>query len=154
MENSLPAAHGLSSTRATISGMTSPARITGHRVADPDILLPDLIFVMEGGAADRDAADTDRLEDGYRGQDAGAADIAEDIEHLGGGASGGEFIGDGPAWVPLAESQLVPPGQTVHLDNHAIDLEAESVPPFCKLGVVGKRRVNIAYLPVQPPVDR
>ena len=44
-------------------------------VAVADVLARDLVLVVQGGAADDDAADGDRLQLGHRRQRAGAADL-------------------------------------------------------------------------------
>ena len=53
-----------------------------HGIAEPDVLALDVVFVVQGGAGDHDAADGDRLERGHRCERAGAPHLHRDPDHL------------------------------------------------------------------------
>ena len=63
-----------------------------NSIADPDILSPDLIPVVERGAGDRNPADLYRLKDRKRSDNPGPADTALNIPDYGLSLMGLEFV--------------------------------------------------------------
>ena len=104
--------------------VASPLQHDG--VADADILAPDLVLIVQCGAADQDAADVDRLKFCHRRQRAGAADLDTDFPQHGGGLFGGELPGDGPTRraPDKAETALQP--EVVYLVDDTVDVVAEA----------------------------
>ena len=100
-----------------------------HRVADPDILLPQVILVMQGGPADRGTGHLDGLEQGERRDGAGTADIDHDVQDLGGLLLGRIFVGDLGARRFGGGAELRLLRQGVELDDDAVDLVGQLVPP-------------------------
>src|SRR5204863_7729469 len=98
-----------------------------HAVADAHVLPPQLVLVVEGGAADRHAADVDRLERGDRPERSGASDADEDVLDGGGLLLGGELPGDGPARGPRDRAQAATLVLGVDLDHAAVDLVRQLV---------------------------
>src|SRR6185312_3579890 len=66
-------------------------------IALADVLAGDLVLVVQGGAADDDAADGDWLQLGHRGQRAGAADLDRDRAQDRLRLLGRELVGERPA---------------------------------------------------------
>jgi hypothetical protein len=91
-----------------------------HAVAQPNVLLADVVDVVQGGARDRDAADGHRLHHRHRGQHACAPDLPAHLAQRGDGAFGGVLVGDCPARGARRRPQLPLPVQTVDLDDHAV----------------------------------
>jgi hypothetical protein len=100
--------------------VTSPAH--DHRIADPDILAPHLVLVVQRRVGHRDAADEDRLQPGDRRDRAGAADLDVNAEHLGQRLFGRELVGDGKTRRPRDKTELILPVEAVDLVDHAIDV--------------------------------
>ncbi len=103
------------------------AALDGDEIADADAEAGDLVGIVERGAGDGDAADGHGGECGDGGELAGAAHLEEDIEQLGDGTAGGEFVGDGPAGRFAGEAEAALLGSRVDLDDDAVDFVAEGV---------------------------
>ncbi len=76
-----------------------------HGVADPHVLAPHLLVVVQGRVADRRAADEHRLELRDRRQLAGAADLHVDVAHRGQLLLRRVLVGDGPARLARLEAE-------------------------------------------------
>src|SRR6185437_817850 len=92
------------------------------RVAFANVLALDLILVMQGGAADDDAADRDRLELGNRRQRAAPADLDADLLEQRLRLLRREFMRDRPARRPRDEAQTLFEVEIVHLIDDAVDV--------------------------------
>ena len=66
-------------------------------VANPDILVDDVVLVMEGRPGDHGACQQDRLKLCHRRQSAGTAHLHRDVPHSGHGLLGRELVSNGPA---------------------------------------------------------
>ena len=96
-------------------------------VADPDVLAPDLVEVVEGRARDGRAGDLDRRHVRDRRQRPGPADVRDDVLDEGLDLLGRELEGDRPARRPADHPEprlLVDP---VDLDDDAVGLVREVV---------------------------
>src|SRR5262249_49164870 len=80
----------------------------------PDVLALQVLLVVEGGRADRDAADVNRLEHGEGQEMAGPPHVPDDLVELGGRGRGRELPGDRPARLTARDPQL--PLQTAVVD--------------------------------------
>ena len=104
-------------------------------VPDADVLAPDLVLVVQGRPPYRGAGDGNRIEQGYRRDRPGAADLQEDVakhrarllrlELEGHGAA--RALGGGPETLLLVE--------TVDLDDDAVDLVVELLPQIILFSV-------------------
>ena len=98
-----------------------------HRVADPNVLAPDLVLVVEADVADDHTGQLDGIELSARREDPGLADLHADRPDDGGRLARGEFERDRPARVVsrLAE----PPLELERVDFHdrAVRLVRERV---------------------------
>src|SRR5712691_4254423 len=99
-----------------------PRSLDQHRVADLRTPPLDLVHVVEGGAADSDAADLHWLQHRHRRERAGTPDLHANIVDHRGFLPRWIFVGDGPArgLCRVPQFSLYPYG--IHLDHHAIDL--------------------------------
>ena len=100
-----------------------------HRVANPHILAPGFVLVVQGGVGDRDATDEHRRQLGHRRQLAGATDLHVDVEHRGQLLLGRVFVRDRPARLAGHIAELALQSQAVHLVDHTVDVEPEPVAP-------------------------
>jgi len=121
-----------------------PGALNDDPVADADILAFDLILVVQGGAADGDAADLDRLHDRHRGEGAGAADLDLNIKNLRHLLAGRKLEGDRPARAPASGAKLFLVRYAVDLDDDAVDFVGELLAPFRHGAVVGQDRAGAA----------
>ena len=71
-QGTVPAGRKDSITLSTC-GITSPRALDEHRIADANIALANIVFIMQGGLADRDATDLHRHQGGMRHEPAGAS---------------------------------------------------------------------------------
>ena len=97
----------------------------GDGVADAHVLAGDLVFVVQRGVGDHDAADGDRMQFGHRGERTGAPDLDLDRLHAGGGALGREFVRHRPARTARNEAEPALQGEIVDLVDDAVDVVAE-----------------------------
>ncbi len=111
----------------TTSGMTSPAFWRIDPVADPDVLAPDLVQVVESGSRDRRAGDLDRGHVGDRRQGPCPPDVRDDVldERL--DLFRRELEGDGPAGRPADHPQTGLLVEPVDLDDDAVRLVRQAV---------------------------
>ena len=72
--------------------------LNGDRIANADIFLSNVIFVMQSRAADGAARQEHRFQFGYGSQSAGAADLHRHRFEFGFRLLGGVFVGNCPAW--------------------------------------------------------
>jgi hypothetical protein len=106
----------------TTSGITSPGAPDHHRVADAHVLARQFVHVVQGGVADRDAADEGRLQARHRRQRAGATDLKLDVAHRGQRFLRGKLVRDRPARRARDEAELACCIEVVDLVDHAVDL--------------------------------
>ena len=99
-----------------------------HAVADADVQPADLVDVMQGGVADRDAAHLNRLQLGHRGQRAGAAHLPVHLVEHGDLFRWRVFQCHRPSRFPGPKAQHVLELDRVHFKDHAIDLVGQAVP--------------------------
>ena len=97
------------------------------RVAFPDVLALDLVFVVQRGGADRDAAHEHGLEEGERSHHPGPSRVDADLAQQGGPLLGRELVRDGPAGRVAGRPQLLLKGDLIHLHHHAVDLVVDRV---------------------------
>ncbi len=111
----------------TTSGMTSPAFWSTTAVADPDVLAPHLVEVVEGRPGDRRARDLDRRQVRDRRQRPGPADVRDDVldERL--DLLGRELEGDRPARRPADHPEPRLLVEAVDLDDDAVGLVRQVV---------------------------
>ena len=124
-----------------------------HPVADADVAAVaerislrvaagDVVGVVQRGVADDDAADGDGEQARDRGEGAGAADLDVDgLEH-GGGALGGELVGEGPARRGRAEAEAGLQVEAVDLVDDAVDVIAERRALALDAAVLGQHLVG------------
>ena len=96
-----------------------------HGVADLQTEARDLVFVVERGARDRNAADHLRRKDGHRCKGAGAAHLHCDALNLGLHLARRIFEGDGPARGFGREAKAALLRDAVHFQHDAIDFISE-----------------------------
>ena len=98
-----------------------------HPVADPDVLAPDLVEVVEGRSRDRRAGDLDRGHVGDRRQRPRPPDVRDDVldERL--DLFGRELEGDGPAGRPADHAETGLLVEPVDLDDDAVGLVRQGV---------------------------
>ncbi len=96
-------------------------------VADFHAEALDVVHVMQGGAADRGAADGDRLQRRHGREFSGASDLHQDVFDLGDAAARGIFVGDGPARGFAGEAELVLQRGAVDFDDDAVDFVGKGV---------------------------
>ncbi len=96
-------------------------------VADANVLAVDVALVVEGGHADVRAANDDGLEDGERGEDAGAPDVDGDVAQLRGALLGRELERRGPTRLAADHAEPFPIAHVVDLEHDAIDVVVEAL---------------------------
>ena len=124
-----------------------------HQVARPDIFLPDLVGVVQGGRGDRRAAYEHRLQPGERRGLAPGPDRHLDVQQPGGALLGGQLVGHGPPGGPGGEPQPLLKPQVIHLYHHAIDLVIQVVSGVLHPGHMGHHLLEVGK-PVEVLVDR
>jgi hypothetical protein len=95
------------------------------RVADPQVLAPDLVDVVERRVAHGRPADEDRGDMRDRGHGAGPPDVDADLLELRGHLLGRELVGGRPARGARDEAEPLLVGQRVDLDDDPIGLVVE-----------------------------
>ena len=113
-----------------------------HGIAHAHILAGDLVLIMQGGAADHDAADIHRLQIGDRGQGAGAADLDFDVEDPGLCLLGREFMGNRPARRAADHAEALLQGDGIDLIDHAVNIVGQAGSLSRDLGMIGDQRVR------------
>ena len=108
---------------------------------------------MQGGIADRGAADEHRRQLGHRCQLAGAAHLHVDGQHGGELFLGRVLVGDSPAWLAGHEAELLLQREVVDLVDHAVDVEAQAVPQATNVCVV-RHQFNGPQGPLDQITDR
>ena len=97
---------------------------------------------MQGGVLHDDAADGDGQQAGDRREGAGAADLDVDGLEAGGGALGGELVGERPARGRRAEAEAGLQVEAVELVDDAVDVVAERRALALDQTVVGEHRLG------------
>ena len=95
------------------------------RIANPHVLAPDFVLVVQRGIGHRNSADEHRLEPGHRRQRAGPANLDVDTENFGACFFSRVFVGYGPTWLTRNETKLGLQCERVDLIHHAIDVERQ-----------------------------
>ena len=98
-----------------------------HGVADADVLPADVVFVVEGGAADGGSSQRDRLQFRDGCEDARPPDLHRDGPQQGGRAFGGVFEGFRPAWCMCRHAKDFPLVKTIDFDDGAIRVIGERI---------------------------
>ena len=93
-----------------------------------DVAFGDIVRVVEGGIADRHAADAHRLQVGGWRQAAGPANIDDDALQSCHCFRGRILVGDGPAWSIADGPQPLLRGKIVDLDDQTIRLKVQGLP--------------------------
>ena len=110
-------------------------------VADADVFLADIIFVVQRGAADGAAGEKDGFEFGHGRERAGATDLDGDGFELRLGLFGCVFVGDGPArrLGRGADAALLLEG--IQFDDRTVGFVGEIVADLVEFGDGGKQVV-------------
>ena len=124
-----------------------------HQVARPDIFLPDLVSVVQGGRSDCRAAHEHRLQPSERRGLAPRPDRHLDVQQPGGSLLGRQLVGHGPPGGPSGEPQPLLKPQIVHLYHHAIDLVVQVMSGVLHPGHMGHHFLEVGK-PVEVLVDR
>src|SRR5438045_481109 len=90
------------------------------RIANADIFLSNVIFVMQSRAADGAARQEHRFQFGYRGERSGAAYLDGDPGEFCFSLFRGILIGNRPAWSFRGETDLLPVREGIEFDDCAI----------------------------------
>ena len=96
--------------------------LENHVIADPDVLAPDLVEVVEGCAGDRRAGDLRRGEVGHRRQRPRPPDVRDDVLDDRFDLLRRELVGDRPAGRPADDAEPVLLIEPIHLDHDAVGL--------------------------------
>ncbi len=124
-----------------------------HRVADPDVLAPQLVLVVQRRVGHGDAAHEHRLEPRHRRQRAGAPDLDLDAEHLRRRLLGRELVRDREARRARHEAQPLLRSELVDLVDHAVDLEGQTRPRFAPMSpIVAEQPVDAARTSRRSPL--
>src|SRR5579871_397615 len=115
-----------------------------HRVADTDVLALDLVFIVQGRAANDDAAHRDGLEIGDRRQRAASADIDEDVVDHGLRLLCREFMRDSPTRRAADEAQALLEIEVVDLVDHAVDVIGQARALLADVAMKGKQLIDAA----------
>ena len=99
-----------------------------HTIVTSHIQTLKFVEVVQAGPFHRRAGQLHRSQIGDRCQDAALADLHIDGFDDGLSLFSGKLVGDAPAWRPARRAELVPQGQLVDLDHHAIDLIVQLAP--------------------------
>ncbi len=99
-----------------------PCPAHDHGIANHHAEALNLVGVVQGGVGDGHAADKHRLELGYRGHGAGAADLKLDVLKLCHLLLRRELVGGRPARGAGHKAQLLLQSDVIHLVDHAVDL--------------------------------
>ena len=125
-------------------GITSPARTTSTQSPIRIVLLLDLVFVVERGGRDGDAADFHRLEDREWCQRTGAAHVHLDVEQAGDRDLGGELPGHRPPRLPPADhAEVLVQGEPIDLHDHAVGVERQGLEEPLVLRDLGLHRRQV-----------
>src|SRR5579862_2620433 len=95
-------------------------------VADAEAHSLDPVGIVQGGAADGDAADKDRIEHRGRRQLSAAPHGDHDVMHLRDGLFGGELVGDGPARRSPGVAETLLRRMRIHLDYDSVNVITQS----------------------------
>ncbi len=98
-----------------------------HVIADPDVLAPDLVEVVERGPGDGRAGDLRRPEVGDRRQRPGPPDVRDDVLDDRLDLLRRELVGDRPARGPADDPEPLLLVEPVDLDDDAVGLVRELV---------------------------
>ena len=113
-------------------GITSPRALDDDLIADADVQVAHVVFVVQRGGGDGDAADFDGIEHGVGRGRARAPNLDKDVGEPGNGFACGKFVGDGPARVFAGEAEFVLYPQRIDLDHNAVDLKGLLIAPLGK----------------------
>ena len=102
-----------------------------HGIADMHVLAANLVFVMQGGIADRGAADEHRLQLGDRREFAGAPDLHFDVAHNGELLFRRKFVRHGPARLARDKAEFCLQCEAIDLVHHTVDVERQGVALGC-----------------------
>src|SRR5690606_16877189 len=119
-----------------------------HRVADADVLLAAVIFVVQGGPGGRRPGDPHRIQDGHGRDGPRAAHVDHDVPHHRRHLFGRELVGDGPAGALGRHAQALLVVEPVHLDDDPVDLIRQRTPLLRPVAAVLD---YLADAPAQPP---
>ena len=113
-----------------------------HRVADANVFAADFVGVVQADARDLGPGDFDGFEIGDRRQHAGLADLDGDVLDPRRRLPQLDLVGDDPSRRLAGGAEPVPLGEVVDLDDHAVGLVVEFVPPLELVGAVLKDGVD------------
>ena len=120
------------------------AALDEHAVADLEFEAGDLVFVVERGAGDGNAADEYRLQPGPGSDRAGAPNLHVDVFDDGFGLFGGGFVSDSPTRGFGGGAQTALQGGGIDLVNQAVDFVGQGIaavnPPGCGIRTVRRGR--------------
>ena len=124
-----------------------PRLLDLHRVADADVLLADIVFVVQRGATDSAAGQENRLQLGHRRERAGAADLNGDALEQRFGLLSGVLVRDGPARRFGGEAGYLALRKRVELDDSAVGLVGETAPHSVQLVNSGDQFLRRTAMP-------
>ena len=105
-----------------------------HGVADADVFLADVIFVVQRGAADGAAGKKNRFKFGHGRERAGATDLDGDGFEFGFGLFGRVFVGDGPARRFGRRSDAALLLERIQFDDRTVGFVGEIVTDLVEFG--------------------
>ena len=109
-----------------------------HDVADAKVLARNLLTVVERRSRHGHAADLHRPEDGHWCEDAGPADLHDDVLNRGLLLSRRELEGQRPPRVTRGRLQTLAQRERVHFQHDPVNFVFEGLATFCHLPVIVK----------------
>src|SRR5690348_12704584 len=113
------------------------------RVADPHVLAPQFVLVVERDVGDRRATDEDRLQSRRGREHARAAHVHADAFHLGALLLRRELVRDGKARRARDVAELLLPIEPVHLVDHAVDREGQRRALAADLAEIAQQALDV-----------
>ena len=132
--------------RAQHFGYHFPGPFDDHAIADANVQIPDVVFVVQSGAFDGDTADLHRLEHGIGRHGSGAANVDNDVEQGRHCFFAGILVGQRPTGILAGEAQFLLQGQRVDFNDQAVDLIGQMVAPFAKRGYIGDQLLKVSVV--------
>ena len=113
-------------------GNDLPRLANQYCVADADILLGDIVLIVQGGIGHGGTRQTHRLQLRLWRHHTGTAHLHHDVPQHRLLRLRRVLVGDGPAGTLGGAAQHIPLRQLVQLDDRAVDVEGEILPPVAQ----------------------